>query len=232
MYQLEGTKAGTDLSQGLHFDDIITSESCLQLVSTSAVDMADPSFLAGFINLSTNLFPAENYGLTLSGHGGGVEDGVIFPSTINDGVNVFEENSIAVYELEAALASTDLYRDKKVSDDGKFGLIFYNACRMGSTGQAYNTKNYYRYMVASEESSSGHTSYRHLISDLSQYVEEGRSDREIAIHTAQIYEEYPDTHHGYDIYHVGSIAAFSSEDMNVLCDNLNELSHELSGIDI
>ncbi|MCR5001093.1 MAG: hypothetical protein K6A71_04770 [Lachnospiraceae bacterium] len=230
MYQLEGTKEGTDLSQGLHFDDIITADSCIQLVSTSAVDMADPSFLAGFINLSTNLFPAENYGLTLSDHGGGLDDGVIFPDTLNDGVNVFEENGITVYELESALASTDLYRNKSVSEDGKFGLIFYNACLMGSTGQAYNTKNYYRYMVASEETSSGHTSYHHLISDLSQYVELGRNDREIAIRTAQIYEEYPATHHGYDKYFVGSVAAFSSEDMDTLCDNLNALSRELSGI--
>nr|MCR5098135.1 hypothetical protein [Lachnospiraceae bacterium] len=79
MYQLEGTDPGTDKSQGLHFDDIINKNSFIQLVSTSPVDMADPSFLAGFINLSTNLFPAENYGLTLSDHGGGLEDGVIFP---------------------------------------------------------------------------------------------------------------------------------------------------------
>jgi hypothetical protein len=230
MYELAGKKTPTSLSQGLHFDDIITSDSFIQLVSTSAVDMADPSYLAGFINLSTNLFPADNYGLTLSDHGGGLEEGVIFPDTLNEGGNVFEENGITVYELESALASTDLYRDENVSSDGKLGIIFYNACLMGSTGQAYNTKDYYRYMVASEETSSGHTAYSHIISDLNQYVEMGRSDRDIAIRFAQIYEEYPSTHHGYDNYYVGSIAAYSSEDMDNIKDNLNALAREFSKI--
>lgn len=230
MYQLAGTKAGTDLSQGLHFDDIITPDSFIQLVSTSAVDMADPSFLAGFINLSTNLFPAENYGLTLSDHGGGLEGGVIYTDSMNSGSTVFEENWLTVYKLESALASTDLYRDRSVSSDGKLGVIYYNACLMGSTGQAYNTKDYYRYMVASEECSSGHTSYRYLVTGLNDDVAEGRSDREIAIHFAEVYGEYPKTHHGFDGVYVGSIAVFSSEDMEDMGDNINDLARELSRI--
>ncbi len=230
MYQLEGTDAGTDKSQGLHFDDIINKDSFIQLVSTSAVDMADPSFLAGFINLCTNLFPAENYGLTLSDHGGGLEDGVIFPDSLDDGSVHLEENGISIDKLESALASTDLYRNKSVSSDGKLGLLFYNACLMASTGLAYNTKDYYRYMVASEETSSGHTSYRYLITELSDYVEQGRSDRDIAIRTAEIYEQYPATHHGFDNCFVGSIAVFSSDDMENTRDNLNELARELSNI--
>ncbi len=230
MYQLAGTKEGTDLSQGLHFDDIITSDSFIQLVSTSAVDMADPSFLAGFINLSTNLFPAENYGLTLSNHGGGLDDGVIFIDSYKQGSTVIEEDGITVYELESALASTDLYRDKSVNSDGKLGFIYYNACLMGSTGQAYNTKDYFRYMIASEECSSGHTAYRYLVSGLNDDVAKGRSDREIAIHIAEVYEKYPATHHGFNEVYVGSIAVFSSEEMTILGDNINDLSRELSQI--
>lgn len=230
MYQLAGTKAGTDLSQGLHFDDIITPDSFIQLVSTSAVDMADPSFLAGFINLSTNLFPAENYGLTLSDHGGGLEGGVIYTDSMNSGSTVFEENWLTVYKLESALASTDLYRDRSVSSDGKLGVIYYNACLMGSTGQAYNTKDYFRYMIASEECSSGHTSYRYLVTGLNDDVAEGRSDREIAIHFAEVYGEYPKTHHGFDGVYVGSIAVFSSEDMEDMGNNINDLARELSRI--
>ncbi len=228
MYQLAGTKGGTDLSQGLHFDDIITRDSLIQLVSTSAVDMADPSYLAGFINLSTDLFPAENYGLTLSGHGGGLEDGVIFTGSLNEGTTVIENNSITVYELESALASTNLYRDKSVSSDGKLGVIYYNACLMGSTGQAYNTKDYFRYMVASEELSSGHTSYRYLVTGLNDDVARGKSDREIAVHFAEAYEKYPAAHHGFDGDHVGSIAVFSSEELEEMGDNINDLARELS----
>jgi len=230
MYQLAGTKEGTDLSQGLHFDDIITSDSFIQLVSTTAVDMADPSFLAGFINLSTNLFPAENYGLTLSDHGGGLEDGVIFTDSFKQGSKVIEENSITVYKLESALASTDLYRDKSVSSDGKLGVIFYNACLMGSTGQAYNTKDYFRYMVASEECSSGHTSYRYLITGLNNDVAAGRSDRDIAVHIAEVYEKYPATHHGFNGVYVGSIAVFSSEDLDNISESINDLAREFSRI--
>ncbi len=230
MYQLAGTMNGTDLSQGLHFDDIITSDSCIQLVSVSAVDMADPSFLAGYINLSTNLFPADDYGLILSGHAGGLEEGVIRTDAYEQESTSFEANELTAYELESALAATDLYRDKSVNADGKLGMILYDADLMGSTAQAYNTKDYYRYMIASEESVSGHTSYGELVTGLNADVAAGVSNSEIAIHIAEVCNKDQTSHHGSDGVHVDSVAVFSSEDMEVMCDNINELSRELSGI--
>ncbi len=225
IFQLGG-QGGTDLSNGLRFNDIFTTDSLIPLVNTSAVDMADPSFLAGFINLSTNLFPADDYGLTLSDHGGGLEGGVIF----TDSKDELESNGISVYKLESALASTDLYRDKDVSTDGKFGVIFYSACTMGSTELAYLTKDYYRYMIASEECTSGHDSYRHIISGLNYDVGHGATDVSIAKNIAMAYENNTESHHGFNDYIVGSIAVFSSEDMDNIREKINELAAELSKI--
>jgi len=220
----ESTK--TDLSLGLHFKDIITSDTLIQLVSTSAVDMADPSFLAGFINLSTNLFPADDYGLTLSNHGGGLEGGVIFTDNTSD----IQSNGITVYELESALASTDLYKDKDVSPDGKLGVIFYSACTMGSTELAYSTKDYYRYMVASEEMTAGHDPYRDIINGLNYDVGTGASDCTIAKGITYKYEIGNPAHHGFADYFVGSIATYSSDDMDNMYEKINDLSAELSEI--
>ena len=216
----------TDLSYGLRFSDIINSDSLIRLVSTSAVDMADPSFLAGFINLSTNLFPADDYGLTLSDHGGGLEGGVIF----TDSNDELQSNGIAVYKLESALAATDLYKNKSVSPDGKLGVIFYSACTMGSTELAYSTKDYYRYMIASEEITSGHDSYRDIISGLNYDVGMGASDLSIAKGLAYTFEISTPSHHGFNDYIVGSIATYSSEAMDNMYDRINELAAEFSEI--
>ena len=221
-----GDSDKTDLSYGLHYRDIINSDTLIQLVSTSAVDMADPSFLAGFINLSTNLFPADNYGLTLSDHGGGLEGGVIF----TDSNDELQSNGIAVYKLESALAATDLYKDKSVSSDGKLGVIFYSACTLGSTELAYSTKDYYRYMVASEEMTSGHDSYRDIISGLNNDVGMGASDCSIAKGIAHTFETSTPAHHGFNDYYVGSIATYSSEDMSNMYDRINELAAVFSEI--
>lgn len=217
---------GTNLSHGLHFRDIITSDTLIQLVSTSAVDMADPSFLAGFINLSTNLFPADDYGLTLSDHGGGLEGGVIF----TDSNSELQADGIAVYKLESALASTDLYKDRDVSPDGKLGVIFYSACTMGSTELAYITKDYYRYMIASEEVTSGYDPYRDIISGLNYDVGTGASDCSIAKGITYKYETCSSTHHGINDYFVGSIATYSSDDMSNMYDKINDLAAEFSEI--
>ena len=224
--QLGGDNSGSDLTHGLRFDDIFTADSLIPIVNTSAVDMADPSFLAGFINLSTNLFPADNYGLTLSDHGGGLEGGVIF----TDSNEEIEANGIYVYQLESALASTDLYRDKDVSADGKLGVIFYSACCMGSTELAYLTKDYYRYMIASEESTSGHDSYRYIISGLNYQVGIDANDCSIAKDIAMSFENNTAAHHGYNDYYVGSIAVFSSEDMDNMREKINEFAVEFSEI--
>ncbi len=218
-------------SQGLKFDDIITPESLIQLVSTSAVDISDPSYLAGFMNFCTDLFPADNYGLTLSDHGGGLEGGVIYTDSLTDGDREeFQENYISVYELESALGSTDLYLKSGVSPDGKLGVIFYNACLMGSTAQAYTTKNYYRYMIASEETSAGHTPYNLIITGLSNDVAAGKSDRDIAVNFTKAYESFPETHHGHSDFLVGSVATFSSEDMEEMRDCINDLAREFSEV--
>lgn len=230
IYQLsdrpEDYTHGTSLTHGLHFSDIITEDTLVQLVSTSAVDMADPSFLAGFINLSTNLFPADNYGLTLSNHGGGLEGGVIF----TEGNAQVQSNSISVQALESALASTDLYKDRDVSPDGKLGLIFYSACTMGSTELAYLTKDYYRYMIASEEITAGYDPYRDILNGLDYDVENGASDCSIAKGFMNKYETCCSSHHGVNDYYVGSIATYSSEHMDDMYEKINSLAAQLSEI--
>ena len=229
-FVLEGKLEDKDnIAKGLKYEDIINSNTFIQLSATTAIDMADPALLAGFMNLSTNLFPAEDYGLILSNHGGGLDGGIIVTDDYKDKDNktIITANSFLANNLESALAATDLFRDSSKSDDGKLGLIFYDACLMGTAEQAYNTKDYFRYMVASEEVTFSWTAYSDLLNDLNNDVSKGASDKEIAINLSKRFSKDPN-HKGQNTGKIASIATFSSEDMDYTYSKINELAKELS----
>ncbi|MCR5404088.1 MAG: hypothetical protein K6E91_09785 [Butyrivibrio sp.] len=231
---LFGTQEDVDNKvKGLRIDDIITKDSLIQLSATTAIDMGDPSLLAGFINLSTNLFPAQDYGLILSDHGGGVQSGICFSdSLVVEGETLIKGSSLTTPELEGALAATDLYSNKgRTASDGKFGLIMFDACLMGSTELAYNLKDYYRYMLASEEITYGTVEYGKLLNTINSGVGNNDSDKNIAIEIDKGYSETT-WHKGskHTLSQIGSMAVFSSDDMDDMYSRINVLSRNLTDI--
>ena len=212
---------------GITYNDVITEETFIQLSSTGPVDMGDGALLSGFLNFGTSLFPAKTYGLSLSDHGGGVERGTISSDDLkeNDAVKI-EGTTITTDELESALASSDLFRNKNISEDGKLGLLFFDACLMGSTEEAWNLKDYYRWMLGSEEQTMSWTDYGTFISRLSGDVGAGKADKEIAEDLAK---DFSSTlwHRGQDRGAIGSVAVFSSAAMDETIQKLNSLSGSL-----
>ena len=210
---------------------LINSSTFIKLVSTDPVDMGDPGLLAGFINFSTNLFPADNYGLSLSDHGGGLHEGVCFSDSLydKDDSYIIKGTGIETHELESALASTDLYRYTNVSPDGKLGFLFFDACLMGSTEEANNLRNYYRYMMASQEVTISYTRYSTLVTRLNNGVAGNSDDRSIAIDMSKDYVN-TEWHVGNPNGRIGSFAVFSSEAIKDMYAQVNSLSEEMSAI--
>lgn len=215
---------------------IINQDTFKKIAQVSSIDMGDPGLLSGFINLATELFPADNYGLSLSNHGGGLEAGVCL-SADSDGI---KGTAITAEELESALRATSLYSEKK-----KLGTLFYDACLMSSSEIAYSLKDYYEYMLASEEVTLGETDYGILlraISDKSKLSDVEDVNKEI---TQQMLEAYVETsyHKGQGYYlNASTISVFSSEQIDkavaelndaalLMQDVLNESGIEQNGID-
>jgi len=228
---LEGKeKDPENLAKELTYNDIINEDSLIELSTTSYADMADPAMLSGFINFSTNLFPAEDYGLSLSNHGGGLLGGVIATPDYNvETIKYLDGHSIGINMLESALAASDLYNSRTNYDNGRLGLIFYDACLMGTSEQAFNTMDYYRYMVASEEVTIGFTEYGKLLSRLNEDVKNGSSDKDIAINLTKDFSKTA-WHSGDNSGLMSSIAVFSSDQMKSMYDKINLLSKELSEV--
>ncbi len=226
---LEGKTADTEnICKGLKYEDIINAKTLIPLAAISEIDMADPSLLSGFINLSTKLFPADNYGLTLNNHGGGYENGIIFTEQLEkDGAVVINTSSIGPEKLESALASSDLFRDRSLSEDGKFTFIFYDACLMGTVEQVYNMRDYTRYMIGSEEVGLGTTDYKAIVNNLNTALLENPTDRAVSISVSKGYGSQF-VHGGAKDGLIGSTAVFSSDAIDDTVTRINALSKDFS----
>ncbi len=226
---LEGKIADTEnLCKGLKYDDIINENTLIQLASISEIDMADPSLLTGFINFGTELFPADNYGLTLNNHGSGFENGIITTEPLEkDGQTVIKSGSIGPENLESALASTNLFRDKSVNEDGRLSFIFYDACLMGSVEQAYTLKDYSRYMIGSEEIGLGTTDYHLIVDNLNNTLEKNGNDRAISISVSQATSNQAG-HGGVMDGLIGSNAVFSLDAVDDTFTKITALCKDFS----
>lgn len=234
------------------FNEIINANTLTKIGKADAADMGDPKLLAGFINMCTDNFPASDYGLILSGHGGGVEGGMAPSATLEDengnavldkdGKKVLEGTSLTTDELEAALMATTLYKmdgmtnGKTADNDGKLGLLMFDGCLMGSTEVAFNLKDNYRYMVASEEVTVSYTDYSKILKTITKYVKDAYAsggdkkpdDYLISTEIAQVYEDSTSVHQGMSDGKIGGMSTFSSVEMHAAVKNLNVLGAELS----
>ncbi|MBQ7613701.1 MAG: hypothetical protein IJU77_01535 [Butyrivibrio sp.] len=217
-----------NICKGLKYEDIINDQTLIQLAAISEIDMTDPSLLAGFINFGTELFPADRYGLTLNNHGGGYEGGIISTEQLEkDGSIEINKSNISADKLESALASTLLFRDKSMSDDGKFSFIYYDACLMGAVEQAYNMRDYSKFMIGAEEVGLGTSDYRFAIENVNKLLGEDGTDRAIAIEIAKAYID-ESLHTGTKDGMIGSAAVFSTDAIDDTFTKINTLARDFS----
>ncbi len=228
---LDSFQLGNKSTLSAKFNKVINENTLIKLATTGApIDMGDPGLLAGFIDFGTNLFPAADYGLSLSNHGGGLETGICSSdSLIKNGRIVVNGTSITTNELESALDSTDLYMDETANADGKLGLLFMDACLEGSTELANNLRDYYRFMIASEEITMNWTDYESLINKLNTAVKNNNSDQNIAMAIAEDFGNTP-WHRGKNNGQMSSIVAYSSDAIAESYRRINALSDQLSTV--
>jgi hypothetical protein len=135
-----GNWTNTRLYQILPDNDpnIINSQLILDL---EEMDMGDPAVLEAFINYSLSHYPADYYAVILWNHG----DGWRMTEALKDKAVCWDYTNgsdfLSMDEVETALAGTGEIMD----------LIGFDACLMEMIEVAYETKNYSKAVVGSEE---------------------------------------------------------------------------------
>lgn len=117
--------------------------------------MTNPEPLVTFVNYAYHNYPAGSYDLILWDHGGGPIVGY------GHDENYTFSDPMKVPELAEALAGTDL-----VKSGGRFDMIGFDACLMGSMEVAKAFSGFSDYLVASEEVEPGRGWNYDFLSDL------------------------------------------------------------------
>lgn len=197
-------------------NQVLNEDTLRLLVSLDPTDMGEDELLAGFINLATEYFPADNYGAILWNHGGGLNGGVCF-SDSNEEEKV-TGSAITAEELECALASSTLGKNNE-----KLGFIGFEACMMGSTELAYNISPYCEYMIGCMEYTSGGWNYGDIFQYISGQENRDTLNKDIAL---KIANEYYDNHlDNYD--NVASIACYDLSTIQTTVDQINKVSDSI-----
>lgn len=179
---------------------VINSSTLKLLGSYDTTDMGRPELFAGCIDLATKYYPAENYGTILWNHGGGVNSGICFGDSIENG---FQSTGLSVEEMESALAATQLYQNGQEDLNGqkqyKLAFIGFDACHMGSTEIAFNLSPYCDYMVGSSEVSTGGWEFHNIFNNISAAAVNADANKTKIDNAAigkMLVDEYRKTHTG------------------------------------
>ena len=117
-------------------EDRISSK---EVKALGQVNSADPKVLEDFLAWGMKEYPAENYLILLSGHGGGV-----LGMMTDDGKNV-DPHIVSTPELNRVIASAE----KQAGVDGSQVLLGLSSCQMGQVENAYELKDSVAMMLAS-----------------------------------------------------------------------------------
>lgn len=145
-------------------DCLVTLATYEPAANKTASFMGRSEVLSGFMNVASNLYPADNYGLILNNHGGGMLDGICYSDPLNDQDDV---KSITAYKLEQAIRQSDIFVN---SDPNKkaLSMVVFDACLMGGIEMAINISPYSQYMVGSEEIEAGSLDYASMLESIAK----------------------------------------------------------------
>ncbi len=120
----------------------VQQDSLVEIADLGEIDMADPAELAAFIEFGLTSYPADNYSLTISDHGGGWTG--IGPDDSSGEVMDLTELATA---LEDGLAAAGVDR---------LDLLGFDACLMATYEVANRLAPFASHLLASEELEPGH----------------------------------------------------------------------------
>ena len=110
-------------------------------------NLADPKTLVDFVIWSMDMYPAENYLLSLWNHGGGIR-GVCWDDSTTDSDN------LNLPELDVAFSQINNASINNISDN-KIDIVGYDACLMAGASIHYQINEFVVNTVASEATESG-----------------------------------------------------------------------------
>lgn len=152
-------------------NDYVTDEDGFSYFDENKIDkyewMNDPAVLKAFIDYCVEYAPAEKYDLILWDHGLGPKSGCISN----------EQEYMCGYDLICMDEMIDAFSDNKVTDtngdgvrDGKFDLIDFDACLMGSAEVAISIADYMDYLVVSPKTEPGYgQNYEYWLNELGDF---------------------------------------------------------------
>jgi len=120
----------------------------------SEVNMGDPATLTALIAYVVANYPAQHYALFIWNHGSGWEDSSAEAGKVGiapSGVSYDDTNSDHLTMLEVKQALADAYNLTGVRID----VMDYDACLMANVEVAYQTREYVKYLTASEQTEPG-----------------------------------------------------------------------------
>jgi hypothetical protein len=134
-------KGGSDCKRYyLTQDSDLNKINSPMLQDMGSTNMADPKVLTDFIVFAQKNYPAENFALILSDHGGG------WPGAISDDSH------------GGWMTTPDIRKsiDDAIAQTGKkIDVLGFDACLMASTEVAYEMKDNAKFLVASEQTEGG-----------------------------------------------------------------------------
>ena len=212
--ELYGKVRNTEVAEALK--DIFICEETMPLIgsvkSNSEMSMSDGTAVKELVKTAYDKFTADNYAISISGHGGGVSMG----APLSDG------GILSLQSLAGALEESGI-ADKPLS-----ALIF-DCCLMGSAEGASLLSSYYEYMSASEEETlSNNFPYRELMIAIQKNV----NSSELALNIVNtVFNGMKDnqTTETAAAYMFSTDAVFDSEKTAAAMSGLDEVAGGLAG---
>lgn len=162
-------------------DQVITKDSLKLLANFNNVSMGDSQLLLGFMDTAYDLFPAENYWLSMWNHGGGAARGICF----GDKDEEEPVHPLTLDRIEEALSNSKICKEQN-----GFSIISADACLMGGIEVATKLSPYAKYFIGSEDTTYNAVPYEEYF----RYFKRGAklpAASEIAVNASKA---YMDTH--------------------------------------
>lgn len=190
----------------------------------NASNIGNAQLLSGFLDFAAEYFPAENYGLFLNNHGGGVNGGICFPDSI-DGVAPAGK-SLKAYDIEAALRSS---KEFGVNSDNRLSFLAMDACMMGSSELAYNMAPYTNYYIGASEIEAGSFNYTDVMSYINAEVKNDTiNHKQIASGIVESY--FNAENHKGDGDIIGDLMCFDSNAVYEFGKQVDNFAAEIVGL--
>ena len=175
-------------------DNILTGDTAdrkgsLRLLATyDQVCMGDSELLLGFLDTAYDLFPADHYWLSLWNHGTGSAGGICAGDAVSQDENASAYRGIKISNASLSLAKIEeaLNSSKIVKERGDVDILSLDACLMAGIEEAYNFSPYVRFLIASEEMTTGDVPFDKYLKAF-KTGEAGLSAGELAVNAASAY---------------------------------------------